>query len=918
MSHQPLRLRTFTFGALALLALGALASCNGSEDKTPPSVTLQAVPTTVSRTVTLGADATDDVAVTSVEFLVDGRSIGFDTSAPYGIDWNTGGFADGAHTVTAVGRDALNNAGTSAAVNVTVRNSQTYAVTLSGREENPVNTAASSGTGSITVNLATGAVSGNITLSGFTVTAAHIHSGYAGSNGPVIVNFAADAANPLRWGPAAGASLTAAQVDLLLGGGLYVNAHSAAFPGGEVRGQILPANYVLYFADLSGLQEVPEAATRNTGRAAITLNTATRVATFNVLTSGLPDATLSHLHRANAGTNGPIAVNFTKDGANANRFFAENVQLAQADFDALQSAGAYVNVHTPAFPGGEVRGQVVPPGWLVVVNRVNGEQEAPAPRITAARGTTAVTVRTATGATDVHVNVTGADDSILAHIHDGFAGLNGPVIVNLEKDPAAVTHWRSNGATLTSTQVATLQDGGLYVNVHTPAAPAGLVRGQLLPEGVQLVVAHMTGANESPAVATTATGRASITVNTVAKKATVHVNTSDLLTATLAHIHRGARGTNGPVQINLTKDATSTRWSATGVTLADDQLADFRAGNWYVNAHTPANPGGEIRGQIELPGVAPLQFVDIQARVFNASCALSGCHAGATPQVGMSLAAGASFAALVGVPAVEAPTLLRVQPGNPADSYLVRKLEGTAGIVGARMPFGGTPLTSDVINGIRAWINAGAIGGVVAPSGDTTAPVATLGAVPATITGTVTLTATATDNVGVATVRWRVNGSVVGSDTTAPYSFDWNSTTVANGAVTIDAQALDASGNVGTSTTAAATVNNTATVVPFTFTEIQAQVFTATCAASGCHAATAPQQGMSLAAPAYANIVNVASTEVPSLLRIKPGDSANSYLVQKIAGTAAVGGRMPLGGPFLDATTIARIRAWVDAGAPNN
>ncbi len=106
--------------------------------------------------------------------------------------------------------------------------------------------------------------------------------------------------------------------------------------------------------------------------------------------------------------------------------------------------------------------------------------------------------------------------------------------------------------------------------------------------------------------------------------------------------------------------------------------------------------------------------------------------------------------------------------------------------------------------------------------------------------------------------------------------------------------------------------------MPFTFTEIQGQVFTATCAASGCHAATAPQQGMSLAAPAYANIVNVASTEVPSLLRIKPGDSANSYLVQKIAGTAAVGGRMPLGGPFLDATTIARIRAWVDAGAPNN
>ncbi len=916
MSHQPWRLSAGSVAA-ALVALG-LASCNGSEDTTPPSVTIQALPATVSRAVTLTADASDDVEVISVEFKVDGVSVGSDTTAPYSIAWNSGSVADGAHTITAIGRDALNNTGTSSAVTVTVRNQVPFAVTLSGREEFPVNASLSSATGTLTVNLASGAVSGSVTVTGFTAVAAHIHSGFAGTNGPVIVNFSADTANPGRWGPAAGATLTTPQVDALLAGGLYVNVHSAAFPGGEVRGQLLPAGVALYFVDLSGLQEVPEVPTRSSGRAAITLDTATRVATYHVNTVGLNDAVASHMHRGNAGTNGPVAVNFTKDPANAAHWLAENVTLAQADFDALRSANAYLNVHTPANPGGEVRGQIAPPGYVVVVNRVNGEQEAPAPRITAARGTTAVTVNTTTLATDVHINVTGADDSTLAHIHDGFAGLNGPVIVNLEKDPAAVTHWRSNGATLTSTQLATLLDGGLYVNVHTPAAPAGLVRGQLLPEGVQLVIAHMTGAQENPAVVTTATGRASVTVNTVAKKLTVHANTTDLLTATLAHIHRGARGSNGPVQINMTKDATSTRWSATNVTLTDDQLADFRAGNWYVNAHTPANPGGEIRGQVELAGVTPLQFSEIQARVFNASCAFSGCHAGPTPQLGMSLATGASFAAIVGVPAVEAPALLRVEPGNAGNSYLVRKLEGTAGIVGARMPLNGAALPQDVINGIRAWINAGAIGGVVVAPGDTTAPVVTLGTVAATLTGTVTLTATATDNVAVSLVRWRVNGTVVGSDATAPYSFDWNSASVANGAVTIDAQALDATGNVGASTTSAATVSNVASVTPFTFTEIQAQVFTATCAASGCHSGATPPQGLSLVAPAYANLVGVASTEVPALQRIRSGDAANSYLVQKIEGTAAVGGRMPLGGPFLDATTIARIRAWVNAGAPNN
>ena len=916
MSHKPWRLYV---GLVASLTVLGLASCGSGNDKdtTPPTVSLQSLPTTLSRTVTLAADASDDVSVVSVEFKVDGVSLGSDTTAPYSFDWNSGGVADGAHTVTAHGRDALNNEGISSAVTVTVRNQLPFAVAMSGREENPANAAVSAGSGTLTVNLASGAVSGFFTVSGFTAVAAHIHSGHAGTNGPVIVNFSADPANPGRWGPAAGAALTTAQVDALLVGGLYVNAHSATFPGGEVRAQLLPAGIVVYFVDLAGLQEVPEVATRNTARGAITLNTATRVATYHVNTVGLNDAVAAHMHRGNAGTNGPVAVNFTKDPANAAHFSAENVTLAQADFDALQSAGGYLNVHTPANAGGEVRGQVVPSGYGVVVNRVSGEQEVPA-RITAARGTTAVTVRTATGAIEVHVNVTGADDSSQAHIHDGFAGLNGPVIVGLEKDPAAITHWRSNGATLTSTQVATLLDGGLYANVHTPAAPAGLVRGQLLPDGVQLVIAHMTGAQENPAVATTATGRASVTVNTVAKKLTIHANTSDLLTATVAHIHRGARGINGPVQIGLTKDASSTRWSATGVALTDDQLADYRAGNWYVNAHTPTNPGGEIRGQVELPGVTPLQFSDIQARVFNASCATSGCHAGSTPRLGMSLVAGSSFAAIVGVPAVEAPGLLRVEPGNPANSYLVRKLEGAAGIVGARMPLDGAALPQDVINGIRAWINAGALGAATVTPGDTTAPVVILGTVPATSSGTVTLTATATDDVAVSLVRWRVNGAVVGSDATAPYSLDWNSTTVANGAVTIDAQALDATGNVGTSTTAASTVSNAAAVTAFTFTEIQTQVFTATCAASGCHGGAAPQQGLSLVAPAYASVVGVASTEVPSLQRIRAGDATNSYLVQKLEGTASVGARMPLGGPFLDATAIARIRAWVNAGAPNN
>ncbi len=98
------------------------------------------------------------------------------------------------------------------------------------------------------------------------------------------------------------------------------------------------------------------------------------------------------------------------------------------------------------------------------------------------------------------------------------------------------------------------------------------------------------------------------------------------------------------------------------------------------------------------------------------------------------------------------------------------------------------------------------------------------------------------------------------------------------------------------------------------FGTIQSDVFTPICAE--CHNAVGASAGLRLdEAGSFAAIVDVASTEVPSLMRIAPGDPDNSYLVQKIEGTAAIGGRMPLGGPPLPDATIEFIRQWVTDGA---
>jgi hypothetical protein len=100
------------------------------------------------------------------------------------------------------------------------------------------------------------------------------------------------------------------------------------------------------------------------------------------------------------------------------------------------------------------------------------------------------------------------------------------------------------------------------------------------------------------------------------------------------------------------------------------------------------------------------------------------------------------------------------------------------------------------------------------------------------------------------------------------------------------------------------------------FQSIQDNVFTPIC--SVCHAGGAAPQGLRLdAVNSFAMLVGVPSAEVSSLLRIKPGDPDNSYLVQKIEGHAAVGAQMPFGGPPLPAATIAVIRQWVTDGAPS-
>jgi hypothetical protein len=106
----------------------------------------------------------------------------------------------------------------------------------------------------------------------------------------------------------------------------------------------------------------------------------------------------------------------------------------------------------------------------------------------------------------------------------------------------------------------------------------------------------LTGANEVPAVTTSASGSGSIMV---ADDGAVSgsVKTTGI-SATMAHIHVGAAGKNGPVIVPLSKGADGAWTVPAGAKLTAEQMKSYKAGELYVNVHSDAHKGGEIRAQL--------------------------------------------------------------------------------------------------------------------------------------------------------------------------------------------------------------------------------------------------------------------------------------------------------------------------------
>lgn len=174
--------------------------------------------------------------------------------------------------------------------------------------------------------------------------------------------------------------------------------------------------------------------------------------------------------------------------------------------------------------------------------------------------------------------------------------------------------------------------------------------------------------------------------------ATAHSNNSGVAVTAVRFVSARA------LDVDLRADATLAAGAsiALRVVNADGQVVE------KTNALTVLDDGSGGGGQT-------VSFAADVQPIFTTNCALSGCHNAATAQAGQVLEQGVAIANIVNVPSTEQPALFRVNPGNADDSYLVRKIRGTPGITGGRMPLNRPPLSQAQIDTIVTWVNEGAV-----------------------------------------------------------------------------------------------------------------------------------------------------------------------------------------------------------------
>jgi hypothetical protein len=313
--------------------------------------------TAVMLTATAAASTMNGLTVRRVDFMIDGTIVGTATTSPYTVSWNSTTVTKGSHSLTAKVTDSVNGTATTPAIMINTTGMAVAAVAMTAAQIFPAPSSSASGTANITVNLASGSMSGSVMLRGLSATAVTINEGFAGATGPRVIALANGGAAG-QWDVPGNALLTAEQVSALQQGKLYVIATSAANPRGEVRGQIVPDNIVVTFSSMDRSQEVAAVGLAAGGVAATTVDTSANTLTIHVNSTGVDDAMAAQVATGAAGGTGATLAALTKDSVNMGHWSTELAGISAADVANFKAGRWQVSVATAVHPNGAIRGQI--------------------------------------------------------------------------------------------------------------------------------------------------------------------------------------------------------------------------------------------------------------------------------------------------------------------------------------------------------------------------------------------------------------------------------------------------------------------------------------------------------------------------------------------------------------------------------
>ena len=256
------------------------------------------------------------------------------------------------------------------------------------------------------------------------------------------------------------------------------------------------AQVVQFNATINGTQETPSNSSPATGNAVmlydVSKNTYDLIVTINNLSNTIAN---SHIHEAAAGVAGGVVVPFGGESLytrTGNTVTAEFKGTYSGTPKTLLSGGAYYNLHTSQFPGGEVRGQLIPQvKRLTAIITPAQEQAAQAPGTTInsnAWGAAIVWYDPAANTVTTRINLFNFTNTFAnSHFHEAPAGTSGGVVLAIGGASAYTNNGNGSytgawdNVTYTGDAIKLLT-GGAYLNFHSNVYPGGEIRGQVWPD----------------------------------------------------------------------------------------------------------------------------------------------------------------------------------------------------------------------------------------------------------------------------------------------------------------------------------------------------------------------------------------------------------------------------------------------------